>query len=250
MTDRAEDSRWLILWDIDGTLLLDASSAHVQVMLRTLDEVHGIGVPRLLRANRAGMTDGQICREILVEAGIEPALIDRHVPTVVARASDDYDPGDLTATVNRGISDVLRELHERDDVVQSLVTGNYEQIARRKLTAAGVGEWFDPDIGGGFGSDHEQREFLPAVARQRAGSARRDDGSPWPASRTVIVGDTPRDIACARHDGVHVVAIATGPYAVGELADADTVVADAVGLRQALIALIDGPEPTPEETIA
>ena len=42
-----------------------------------------------------------------------------------------------------------------------------------------------------------------------------------------MIGDTPRDIACARADGVRVVAVATGPFAVEALADADAVVDDA-----------------------
>jgi phosphoglycolate phosphatase-like HAD superfamily hydrolase len=43
----------------------------------------------------------------------------------------------------------------------------------------------------------------------------------------VIIGDTPRDIACARADGLRCIAVATGPYAAEELADADVVLASA-----------------------
>jgi phosphoglycolate phosphatase-like HAD superfamily hydrolase len=42
----------------------------------------------------------------------------------------------------------------------------------------------------------------------------------------VVIGDTPRDIACARADRVRVVAIATGPYSAGELRGADAVARD------------------------
>ena len=41
-----------------------------------------------------------------------------------------------------------------------------------------------------------------------------------------MIGDTPRDIACARADGVRVVAIATGPFPIDALAEADAVVED------------------------
>ncbi|MEA2387880.1 MAG: hypothetical protein QOG41_653, partial [Thermoleophilaceae bacterium] len=44
----------------------------------------------------------------------------------------------------------------------------------------------------------------------------------------------PRDIACARADGVRVAAVATGPFAVGALADADAVVDDARALLPVL----------------
>ena len=49
-----------------------------------------------------------------------------------------------------------------------------------------------------------------------------------------MIGDTPRDIACARADDVRVVAVATGPFAVEALADADAVVDDARALLPVL----------------
>ena len=52
---------------------------------------------------------------------------------------------------------------------------------------------------------------------------------PWPRARTVVVGDTPRDVACARADGLRVVAITTGPFARDDLQEADVVVDHAAG---------------------
>ncbi len=42
-----------------------------------------------------------------------------------------------------------------------------------------------------------------------------------------MIGDTPRDIACARADGIRVVAIATGPFDAAALSAADAVAQDA-----------------------
>jgi phosphoglycolate phosphatase len=103
----------------------------------------------------------------------------------------------------------------------ALVTGNYEAIARLKLRRAGIGRYF-ASRQGGFGSDHEQRAELPRIARRRAGG-----DTPWPRERTVVIGDTPRDIACARADGVRAVALATGPFRADELRDADAVARNA-----------------------
>ena len=50
----------------------------------------------------------------------------------------------------------------------------------------------------------------------------------------MVIGDTPRDIACARADEVRVAAVATGPFAVTALADADAVVDDARSLLPVL----------------
>lgn len=251
MTGDRDNDRWLLLWDIDGTLLLGASIEHARAMFTVLQEVHGTddparGQPIKLRraAERSGMTDGQIGREILLENGVDPTQIDARFAEVVRRVSEQYDPGDLTAHVNPGVAAVLAELADRDDVVQSLVTGNFEQIARTKLRAAAIDGWFDTALGGGFGSDHEQRQFLPEIARRRAGAALRADGSPWPRERTLIIGDTPRDIACARHDGVRVVAIATGPHPPENLSDADAVATDAESLRDALLAIVGPPSPS------
>jgi phosphoglycolate phosphatase-like HAD superfamily hydrolase len=111
----------------------------------------------------------------------------------------------------------------------SLVTGNLEPIARLKLRAAGLGRYF-PRGQGGFGSDHEDRSELPAVARARAGR----DGRPWPREQTILIGDTPRDIACARADRVRCIAVTTGRYGRDELRGADAVADDAEQLAELL----------------
>ncbi|WP_320668949.1 HAD family hydrolase [Patulibacter defluvii] len=242
-TAPAVDDRWLLLWDIDGTLLLRASGSHARAVWDALIEVHGVDGSALAAGSGrggAGKTDGQIAREILLALGVAPATIDEHADAVRELTCALYAPEDLVDFVSPGIAALLEELHRRDDVVQSLVTGNFEPVARRKLDAAGIGRWFDARWGGGFGSDHEQRERLPAIARARAGAALRADGSPWPAARTLVIGDTPRDIACARHDGVAVVAVATGPHPPEELRQADAVARDAAELRRAVLGLIDG----------
>ena len=78
----------------------------------------------------------------------------------------------------------------------SLLTGNLEPVARLKLRRAGLLEHF-PAGQGAYGSDGEDRAALPAIARARAGSPER----PFPRAETVVIGDTPADIACARADG-------------------------------------------------
>jgi phosphoglycolate phosphatase-like HAD superfamily hydrolase len=56
-----------------------------------------------------------------------------------------------------------------------------------------------------------------------------------------VIGDTPRDIACARADDVGCVAITTGPFAAEELSDADAVVAGADELRAVLVDRLAAP---------
>ncbi len=229
----------LLLFDIDGTLLLRAAEAHAAAIHMALRSVHGVSdAPPPPGLEVAGRTDGDIARTLLVQAGIAAERIDARADDVRIAACEAYAricPEDLASCINPGISALLEQLAARDDTVLALVTGNYEPIARLKLRAAGIGHHFAGGQGG-FGSDHEDRAMLPAVARRRAGRAAGADGEaePWPRTRTAVIGDTPRDIACARADGVRVAAIATGPFGVEKLRSADAVARDAHELGEVL----------------
>jgi phosphoglycolate phosphatase-like HAD superfamily hydrolase len=221
----------LLLFDIDGTLLLRAADAHRDAIHEALRTVHGVTNPARRGLEVAGRTDADIARNLLVAAGISARQIDERADDVRIAACEAYArlvPDDLSAYVAPGMPALLARL-SREDVRLALVTGNYEPIARLKLRAAGIGQFFERGQGG-FGSDHEDRAMLPAIARRRAG----DDGKPWPRERTAVIGDTPRDIACARADGVRVVGIATGPYPPEELRQADAVARDAAELGAVL----------------
>ena len=190
----------------------------------------------------AGRTDRDIARRMLMTAGVPATDIDARTEDVRAVACAAYErlcPDDLSACVTPGIGELLDELAAREDTILSLVTGNFEPIARRKLAAAGIGGYFAAGQGG-FACDHESRAELPAVARRRAGALLDAGGAgqPWPRERTLLIGDTPRDIACARADGVRVVAITTGPYDADDLADADAVARDAGELGRLLAGLM------------
>lgn len=225
----------LLLFDIDGTLLLKASREHAESLYAALRTVHGIDEVPPGRVEAAGRTDGDIARQLLLLAGVPPERIDARAGAVRAACVEEYArraPDDLSAHVAPGVPGLLDELARRDGHRLALLTGNLEPVARIKLQRAGIGHHFERGQGA-FGSDHEDRAALPAVARRRAGRPH----APYPRERTVIIGDTPRDILCARADGVHVIAVATGPYAAGELTGADAVVERAGDVLAALEAL-------------
>lgn len=222
----------LLLFDIDGTLLLRASEPHRLALLAALRAVYGLSDPASQRVSAAGKTDTQIAREIALAAGVRAEQFDALVPDLVAVCGEIFDrdcPATLADHVAGGVSELLDALAATGDVKLSLLTGNYERVARTKLDRAGIGAHFSQGQGA-FGSDAEQRELLGPIARARAGSA----GAPHPREDTTIIGDTPLDIACARADGLRVIAIATGPYEAAALADADVVVPDARALRALL----------------
>jgi phosphoglycolate phosphatase len=222
----------LLLFDIDGTLVAGATTAHRDALHEALLEVHGVNARGITMISSAGRTDGEISRLILLDAGVSAARIDERSDEVREACCSAYArlcPEDLTHTVVPGIPDLLDWLGAREEIRLSLLTGNYEPVARIKLARARIGSHF-PRGQGAFGSDAEDRAALPAIARRRAGEL----GVPHPRERTIVIGDTPRDIACARADGVRCFAVATGPYDAAELTGADRVLADTEGLRSAL----------------
>jgi phosphoglycolate phosphatase len=227
----------LLLFDIDGTLVARAGEAHSEALASAIREVHGVD-PRDLRdgIGPAGRTDGEIARLILLSLGVSARRIDERADEVrdaCCRIYAQTVPPDLSSSVVPGIPELLAWLGGRDGVQLALLTGNYEPVAHLKLARADIGKWF-PSGQGAFGSDSEDRTALPAIARRRAAG----DGVPFPREHTIVIGDTPRDIACARADGVRCFAVATGQYGVDELEGADAVARDPAELRDVLEAAL------------
>jgi phosphoglycolate phosphatase-like HAD superfamily hydrolase len=101
-----------------------------------------------------------------------------------------------------GAAETIAALH-RSGLVQTVLTGNVRAAAETKLRVAGLDRHLDLDIGG-FGSDARDRFELPAVVAGRFASRY---GDQLDAGRTVVIGDAPNDIACARQAGFHVIAV-------------------------------------------
>lgn len=223
----------LLLFDIDGTLLDGTAPIVGEAMAAALREVHGVDTGLIRSQIRtSGRTDGEIARAILLDAGISADRIDAFADRVRDRCGElaaRLLPDDLTGAVLPGVRDLVGWLAEHRDSKLALLTGNYERIARLKVTRAGIGAAF-PDGQGAFGSDAEDRTALPAIARRRAGAP----NAPYPRKDTIVIGDTPQDIACARADGVRCVAVASGPFGPGSLTGADALARDPVELRVAL----------------
>jgi phosphoglycolate phosphatase len=213
----------LLLFDIDGTLLLKASREHAESIYVALRRIHELQEIPQGQVEAAGRTDGAIARTILTLAGVPAERIDDRARDVQVMACAEFAqrcPEDMSAHLAPGVPDVLDLLAARDDVDLALLTGNFECVARSKVDRAGIGHHFARGQGA-FGSDSEDRTDLPEIARARHAGP---DGTPHPREQTVVIGDTPRDIACARADGVHVIAIATGPFRPADLAGADVVI--------------------------
>ncbi len=208
----------LILFDVDGTLLTTDGLGR-DVLARAIHEIYGVRDP-FRDYSLAGRTDLQIIREPVRRAGIPEERIREGLPRVMARHETLLAEAFRTAgrgSLMPGVTALLNRLAGDRRWGVGLLTGNTRHGARIKLTHFGIWDRF---AFGAFGDDHEDRNALPEVARRRAREALGVDIAPV---RCLVVGDTPRDIACARAGGMRAVAVATGwePVAVLEQAGPD-----------------------------
>jgi phosphoglycolate phosphatase len=203
----------LILFDIDGTLI-SAAGAAGPPFRAALEAVFGTAGP-VEGYSFAGRTDPQIARELLQLGGVETERVEAEIERVWELYLEGLRRSLETARVRvlPGVRPLLDALEAEPSAILGLLTGNVREGARLKLEAAGLG--FDRFKVGAFGSDHADRPELPAVAIRRAEER---FGHRLGGKSVVIIGDTPRDIACGEHLGVRTIAVATGNYRADELA--------------------------------
>ena len=204
----------LVLFDIDGTLLW-SDGAGRRAMEGAL--THVFGAPGDPGYRYDGKTDLQIARELMRLEGHDDDAIDAGREAVLAgyleRLRRELDGTEHRVRLLPGVPELLDALEPRADVVLGLLTGNIAEGAETKLRAAGID--FARFRVNAFGSDHEHRPSLPAVAQRRA---RERLGVEFDGASIVVIGDTPADIECARSVRARTVAVATGRYSVEELA--------------------------------
>ena len=203
----------LVLFDIDGTLLW-SDGAGRRAIHHALRETFGTIGPADYWFD--GKTDPQIVRELMEREGFEPGEIARRLPHTLALylerlALELHDPAH-GADALPGVHELLGVLEAREDVVLGLLTGNIAGGARAKLGRVGID--FDRFVVGAFGSDHEVRPELPAIAQRRC---REVLDLHVPGDRVIVIGDTPADLTCGQGIGARAVGVATGRYSVEEL---------------------------------
>ena len=226
----------LVLFDIDGTLISTGGRAG-RAIVRALEQVFGTSVP-VDGYQFSGKTDPLILLELLELAGVERSDAERRLDEVYGCYLQLL-PGLLppeSVRVLPGVVETLDALATRSDVAVGLLTGNIAQGAEIKLRAAGLWDRFTV---GAFGSDDADRDRLVPVARARAAAM---FGVAFPGSATVVVGDAPPDVRCARAAGARSVAVASGLIPRGELALLDPdVVLNSLADPGAVAALLGEP---------
>ena len=207
----------LVLFDIDGTLLSSEGIGRT-AMRRALGSIFGSPGNPAYRYD--GKTDRQIVRDVMRLEGHSDEYIDSQMEKVMEvyleGLRENAKSGKFNVRPLEGVVELLDALEPRRDVVLGLLTGNVEPGARTKLTAAGI----NPDRFrvNAFGSDHEHRPELPAIAQRRASEKL---GLDIERGRMVVIGDTPADIACGRSLGAKAIGVASGHYTVEQLEEHD-----------------------------
>ncbi len=198
-----------VLFDIDGTLL-SVPGAGRRAFRLALRDAFGLE-DDIAHINFSGATDLDVLDRLLARAGVEADAAHREAFFRRLAARLDESIRLVPVEPHPGAAALLERLAARPEVVVGLVTGNDEACAWIKLRHAGLHGHF---LLGAFGQEHGDRLELArrALERVRRLAPR---GAPL---RVLLVGDTPSDVAAARHIGAAAVAVATGQVPAGELA--------------------------------
>jgi len=214
--------RLLVLWDIDYTLV-NARGVGSELYTRVFTSRYGRPLPQ--PGSMAGRTDRAIAREVLALAGLDGGdqelqvfqdALNATAPAFAARARQVVSALPGAGAALAGLAALAPDGPGSGPVVQSLLTGNIRPMAEIKLAAAGLTRHLDLEVGS-YGDLHEIRAELVAPAREAAAAAY---GRDFGGTATVLVGDTPLDVAAALTTGARAVGVATGHFSTDDLAAA------------------------------
>ena len=205
----ADKSARVLLWDLDGTLVhgkrygvfKDYTVPMLETVFGTAGSLRGMIV--------SGMTDLQIVEESLRGTGITRADISARREELLQCYMEEMKRatgnGNQIIEAMPGAREVLQRVEAHPRYLSALLTGNIEPAAHLKVEITGLAEFFQ--LPGAFGDDSFDRRDLPVLAAQRINKQLGSDLQP---EQFIVIGDTPNDIACARHFGARVLAVATG----------------------------------------
>lgn len=199
----------LWLFDIDGTLV-DTGGAGLTALTEAAVECFGEAGPAL---DLAGSTDLGIVQNFLDHFGREhdQAIVSSFFAFYLERLEWKLTHGNFSGKVLPGALALLERLEQDPQVHIGLLTGNIAGGAAAKMRHFGLDRFFPF---GGYGCDFADRNKLGPVAAARAEA---HAGRAFHPDEIVVIGDTPKDIACAKALGSPCIAVATGRFSVEEL---------------------------------
>jgi phosphoglycolate phosphatase-like HAD superfamily hydrolase len=173
-----------------------------------LEQVFGTS-GRLAEMQVSGMTDLQIVAEALRDEGFThedvrerlDQLRDRYMEEMKRATGNGEEFFELLPGVRETLEAIAAEPRYRS----ALLTGNIEAAAYLKMELMGLTEFFD--LPGAFGDESHDRSDLPELAAARI---KQHLGVDLESHQFIVIGDTPNDIACAKHFGARSLAVGTG----------------------------------------
>jgi phosphoglycolate phosphatase-like HAD superfamily hydrolase len=200
----------LLLWDIDGTLLISGGASR-RALEYSINRIFSIEAS-LDDIDFSGRTDLSIFRQFFSKYELEnnkenlqglSELYFQQLTVELPKGEGMLCPGVL---------EVLEIVHQRDDLVQGLLTGNFERSAQAKLEHFNLWHYFEF---GAFGEESYDRNDLGPKALERAHDTCRYT---FPSDHIFVIGDTLHDIACGKALSANTIGVATGWTKVEDLA--------------------------------
>jgi phosphoglycolate phosphatase len=176
---------------------------------RSIAQTYGIDESAVIFPEKKvhGYTDESIVVDTAIASGISPVDAEAGIARFGAVLAEVMRAGreelGRVQPPYPGAAESIAELHRRG-FVQTVLTGNLRAAAAVKIASLGVRDELDLQIGA-YGSDARDRFQLTGVVARRYRDKYAAELVP---ERTVVVGDAPNDIACARQAGFWAVVVA------------------------------------------
>lgn len=197
----------LLLFDIDGTLV-DTRGAGLAALLDAVEDVFEVGRDAVPALDLAGATDGGVMRSLFGSLGREDdvEVRRRYLECYLGHLKRRLNDESFVGVALPGVFELMEALVTVPGVKMGVLTGNVRVGADHKLRRFALNHYFDD---GAFGDDADDRNLLGPVAVKRFESQL---GMSIPADEVIIIGDTVKDVACARAFGARCLAVATGVH--------------------------------------
>lgn len=196
-----QENGYLILWDIDGTLM-HCGSDGTKALNRTFSALYGLE-DAFSRVGIGRAMDSAILSRLMSEFQIENQELARIRSTYVAFLEEIL-AASTTKKVLPGIQQLLDYTHNSKNGYHGLLTSNLRAGAEAKLRSVGLDNYFDV---GGFGDDLGEKWD---AARKGIAEAESHYQRRFPKEQTYLIGDSAYDIQCAKELGIHSIGVATG----------------------------------------
>lgn len=202
-------NKYLVLFDIDGTILELKRGTSRQIFSEIINEVFSIESNWQKMPDFAGKTDLQILHEICDLYNLPYDDILKRIDSIWL---DMYKKFKKYCTPEHilllpGVKELIEIFDDTERFTLGILTGNFKLNAELKLSVYDINRYFPF---GAFGSDNNDRNKLAGIAIERANS--KYGAASFSNENTIIIGDSPRDIECAKVNDAISIAVATGSF--------------------------------------